>query len=347
MTARPGCHEAGPGPVLWLQTREDSVHLRPELESLRGSRPRISVFRSGGLGDTILLVPALRVLARELPDAALTLVGSSWAHAIQPLLPFPVEVVSFDSSALTPLFNPGTRRDPSGLLAGADAVVVFSPACEGALAANARALGPDRVIERSARPDGADHASVHLARAFLAGPLDRTDLPAPGLVVPPHSRGGGRDWLRNRFGPDARPAAVHPGSGAARKCWPPERFAEVIHRTEEPVLLPAGPADREAAHSVLHHAGSPPRLQVARALAVEQVAALLAECRWFLGNDSGLSHLAAGLDVPTVAVFGPTDPDVWSPRGPVVRVVRPRTHRDWPDPEAVLQALASLRNPDR
>jgi len=55
------------------------------------------------------------------------------------------------------------------------------------------------------------------------------------------------------------------------------------------------------------------------------LAAILSRCRLYVGNDSGVTHLAAAVGVPTVAIFGPTDPDVWAPRGPGVRVVRAAT----------------------
>jgi ADP-heptose:LPS heptosyltransferase len=45
-------------------------------------------------------------------------------------------------------------------------------------------------------------------------------------------------------------------------------------------------------------------------------------CRLFVGNDSGISHMAAALGIPTIAIFGPTDPVLWSPRGNKVVVVR-------------------------
>jgi len=73
------------------------------------------------------------------------------------------------------------------------------------------------------------------------------------------------------------------------------------------------------------------------------VAALIARCACYVGNDSGISHVAAGLGVPTVAVFGPTDPAVWGPHGPTVRVVRRRAAGDaWPSVEAVAGAVAAL-----
>jgi ADP-heptose:LPS heptosyltransferase len=61
---------------------------------------------------------------------------------------------------------------------------------------------------------------------------------------------------------------------------------------------------------------------VAREWPVRVLAAALAEAGLFLGNDSGVSHLAAAVGTPTVALFGPTDPTVWSPIGPRVTVVR-------------------------
>jgi heptosyltransferase-2 len=308
--------------------------------------PRITVFRAGGLGDTILLVPALRVLARELPAAEITLVGSRWAHRLRPLLPLPVEVVSFDSSELTFLFRPGVDEDSSGLLAGADAVVVYTSAARDVLLANARALSAGDVIGWPAHPGRDAHIAVHLARALLDGPVGLAELPLPGLAPPRRLRLWAREWLRTRFAAAVRPGAVHPGSGGRLKCWPAENFTRVIGGWDGPILLLEGPADRESCRGVLEGMPGAARPPVARGLGVAQVAALLAECRWCLGNDSGLSHLAAGLGVPTVAVFGPTDPAVWSPQGGAVRVVAPSPGAGWPAPQRVLCALAGLQAAD-
>jgi len=52
------------------------------------------------------------------------------------------------------------------------------------------------------------------------------------------------------------------------------------------------------------------------------LAAVLSQCSLFIGNDSGITHLAAALGVPTIALFGPTDPYVWGPRGTKVYIAR-------------------------
>ena len=56
-------------------------------------------------------------------------------------------------------------------------------------------------------------------------------------------------------------------------------------------------------------------------LPLPDLAAILGKCTAFLGNDSGITHLAALMGIPTAAIFGPTDPAVWGPRGPGVRII--------------------------
>jgi ADP-heptose:LPS heptosyltransferase len=61
---------------------------------------------------------------------------------------------------------------------------------------------------------------------------------------------------------------------------------------------------------------------LAKGLSLLQLASVMEGCGFFIGNDSGISHIAAALGIPTLVIFGPTDPKVWSPRGKKVFVVR-------------------------
>lgn len=100
-------------------------------------------------------------------------------------------------------------------------------------------------------------------------------------------------------------AVIHPFSGSPRKNWPLDRFrktATIVQR-RMPVCWCAGPEEE------LDGAVRFPDLRgLARWLAAANV---------FIGNDSGISHLAAACGVPVVALFGPTDPRLWAPRGRV------------------------------
>jgi ADP-heptose:LPS heptosyltransferase len=110
---------------------------------------------------------------------------------------------------------------------------------------------------------------------------------------------------------------IHPGSGSAAKNWPAERFAAVARALDAPVRLVVGEADLEVAAAIEARLGR----RLARLAPLEEVASRLAGCRAYLGNDSGISHLAGLCGARTVAVFGPTSPDVWRPIGPDVQVL--------------------------
>jgi ADP-heptose:LPS heptosyltransferase len=109
---------------------------------------------------------------------------------------------------------------------------------------------------------------------------------------------------------------IHPGAGALWKRWPAARFAEVAARLRaegREVALIAGPADDEAVRGVLERITLP----VLRDLPPRILGAVLAHGSLYLGNDSGVSHLAAASGTRTVALFGPTDPVMWAPLGNV------------------------------
>jgi heptosyltransferase-2 len=320
-------------------------HARPieVLASLTATRPapRVMLVRSGGLGDTILLLPALQILRRQLPGVRLTLVGSEWAEALRPLIPFPLTLVRFDAPILAPLFGSMLETDPSGLFAGADAVILYSADSSSPFAQNAtrHCAGPVRTWPIT--PAQGTHAAVHFAQAIAQGAINPDDLPAPRLRPPSGLLPWARGWLDARLGPLSRPVAIHPGSGGRRKCWPARRFATLAARLDRPVLLLEGPADAEPCREFAAQLPLSLRTAHAAGLPIPQAAALLCECRLYVGSDSGVSHLAAALGVPTMAVFGPTDPAVWQPLGDRVALARAMSGAAWPAPDEV--ALVARR----
>lgn len=116
-------------------------------------------------------------------------------------------------------------------------------------------------------------------------------------------------------------AVIHPFSGSPRKNWPLERFRELARRLQArmPVRWCAGPNENWTVQQ-----GSW-RPETVRLENLYELACWLATARIYIGNDSGITHLAAAAGVPVVAIFGPTDPRIWAPRGPNVRVVAPQS----------------------
>jgi hypothetical protein len=106
-------------------------------------------------------------------------------------------------------------------------------------------------------------------------------------------------------------AVIHPFSGSARKNWPLEKFRQLAHGLERNMHVHwcAGPDD-------------PPLPGAVRIDDLYELARWLARARLYIGNDSGITHLAAAAGTPVLALFGPTDPARWAPRGPNVRVLR-------------------------
>ena len=133
---------------------------------------------------------------------------------------------------------------------------------------------------------------------------------------------------------------VHPGSGSPRKNWPAERFAAVVAgllARGVATRLVVGEADTSAARAVERQVGRPlPRIEHPD---LEDLAARLAGCRAYLGNDSGVSHLAGLAGARSVVLFGPTPAAVWRPLGPRVHVMSFSA-----DPAEVLAALEAARN---
>lgn len=111
---------------------------------------------------------------------------------------------------------------------------------------------------------------------------------------------------------------LHPTSRWFFKCWEDERFAKVIRTLAEQghrIVLTAAPAPREMAlvDSLLAQAAHPNIVSLAGQLSLPALAAAIAKAKLFLGVDSLPMHMAAALDVPSVALFGPTHVDIWRP----------------------------------
>lgn len=279
---------------------------------------RILILRGGALGDVILTLPLFRAIRDAWPRAFIELaayapqgrlaVESGLADRLIPLDDAAFAEWFGDEAALSP-----AQRDRIGSF---DLIVCLLHDPDGRLERMLRRVCPGRVIGRS--PLVTDrHASDHfLAVAQTLGippPLSppRLDLPA----VPAST-----DRVI-RLPPGA--VVLHPGSGSAAKNWPLSGFmqlARILDRARPGApLWFLGEAEADTGGR-LEESGN--RFPVLRGLPIVEVARLLAKAGGYIGNDSGITHLAAVTGIPTVALFGPTDPALWAPRGERVAVLR-------------------------
>lgn len=249
--------------------------------------------RRGGLGDTLLMVPVLRALRRRHPERPLHFAGV------------------LDFAVLLPHYGVVDKALSSEDLA------VWSRGAEAAWWRDYDLVVADDATFRTAAP----HATR--VECFDPRPRDRRPLPqqiATQLQLTLR-------WPQDAFlrqGPVAAggPVVLAPGSGGRAKCWPRDRWlalAAPLAERGRGVEVLVGPVETER---------DDPRgwaWPVGVTFVVEAglvaVARRLEGAAAFVGNDSGTTHLAAMLGVPTVALFGPSDPAVFAPLGPRVTVL--------------------------
>jgi ADP-heptose:LPS heptosyltransferase len=129
--------------------------------------------------------------------------------------------------------------------------------------------------------------------------------------------------LAERLLPEGGPLiGLGPTANWTGKVWPPERFSELFQALTagalpgaRPVIF-AGPGAQEAALAAPLLAALPDAIDLSGKLELSQAAACLARCALFIGNDSGLMHLAAAAGAPTLGLFGPTPSAEYGPSGP-------------------------------
>ena len=340
------------------QSRTDSARCGAAL-----AYQRVLVGRPGALGDTLLVTPALARLRQSCPHAQLTYWGNEPAAQLLLQLGLVDRVVSFEHLALAPLFigtagvrDPATASRIGKLLDRPEAAILWlrrSDDVRQALAAldcatvvSTPSLPPGTRTDGTSEP-GAEppHVAAYLAQTLddWLGPRPGSALSWPRLAPTADARAWvSALWQQLGLSYDQPVLALHPGSGSTRKNWPAERFASVaalLAARDVVTLLIEGPADDTAAAQVAALAGA----SVCRAppASLDRIAALLGRCRAYLGNDSGITHLAAFTGTATVAVFGPTDSRVWRPLGPHARLIRAAGQGEsaWPAVAEVAEAV--------
>lgn len=291
---------------------------------------RILVCRGGALGDLMLTLPVFHAVRRRWPTARITFAGYLPHARLVMAAGLADEFLSLDSADTAEWF--GSLRDvPASTLErlGAyDAVVTLLLDDDARFQSLLRLAGVREIYYRS--PIVCEgHASEHLLGVLGTGEstLCLVAMSRGGeLVLPAHALEAGR-LLAERLG--NRVLALHPGSGSPRKNWTLDAFVSVARTVRDsglavPVFI-LGEAESGMAEGLRWKC---PEVAVVRALDVVTLGGLLAHCAAYVGNDSGVTHLAAAVGASVVALFGSTDPARWAPRGPKVRVLGGSPDRD-------------------
>ena len=183
-----------------------------------------------------------------------------------------------------------------------------------------------------------------------AGGFD--DAPDPTLWI-----GAPAEDAARRMIPDGPPVlAIAPGANWVGKRWRPNFFAELAARALSPrgpfangrLAVLGAPDDEEACAPTLARIPAARRIDLVGKTDPQTAGACLMRCSAFVGNDSGLAHIAAAAATPTLALFGPGTETVFRPWGPTARVCRAQiAEKDlnrirWDQPDQVDQLMDSL-----
>jgi len=242
------------------------------------------LIRPGAIGDCILSLPALECLRSEYTEI--------WVRSeAAPLIRFADCVRSIASTGIDRMGLEGIDPPPDLMarMRSFDSIVSWYGSNREEFRTQMNKLElPIRLLDALPPAGGAVHAvDFFLEQAGCGG------VAVPRIQCPP--------------APTKDFAVIHPFSGSPRKNWSLERYRELARRLEMPVRWCAGPEE-----------------QLEDAVRIDnlyELASWLSTARLYIGNDTGITHLAAAVGVPVVAIFGPTDPAVWAPRGDRIRVV--------------------------
>jgi heptosyltransferase III len=275
----------------------------------------ILVMRPGAIGDALLTFPTLFALRTKYGAKRITFVSNASVLPLAQVWKLADEVSDFQHTRWSELFSTAGIRDSAlcELMASTDMAICWLSDPDRLVESNLRQAGVKKIIVAPGRPPGDSFA--HVAE-YLASTVK---IPAKQVrawhpTLPTAPKGG-------------RTIAIHPGSGGERKNWPIASFAETIKtiwQENYSVLLLAGSAEEQKLAYLETHLALPAGLYKPLVNApLLEVAQQLRQCRGYLGNDSSITHLAAMLGVPTVAIFGPgSRVSNWEPLGKHVTIIQ-------------------------
>lgn len=280
---------------------------------------KLLIFHQGALGDFVLTFPALIRLKQhfsridaickpQLGDLAKGLrLVDSW--------------FSQDAARFASLFSDAIDPGVKSLLEAYDEIILFSFSEQLEKAINE--MRSHSVYRIPPRPKNSDktHIVIHLLKSLSGCGLIGED-DEPGSLELPSLYNPTEVFYKT---PHSQRILLHPGAGSSRKMWALSNFLKLEVSLKADKYRPEyviGPAEEFLGTELLDDNGGKRTVHVTEDLSA--LVALMRSADGFIGNDSGVSHLAAFLGLPTVAVFGPSDPEIWRPVGPAVSVLSPQ-----------------------
>jgi ADP-heptose:LPS heptosyltransferase len=272
-------------------------------------------------------LPTFEAIRKYFKNARIDIMGYSSLLEIVNGRFYADTISRFDQADIAHLFTKNSNVPASLInkLSNMDLIISFVSDKEQIMVNNLRAAGAKHVIHYEPFPSEGEYIHIidHFLRCLnLLGVHHSNKIPK--IFLNDEDELFGEKFLNESLvKPDKLLVVMHPGSGSRQKCWPIDRYVELIlwlkKEMDAQILLISGQADTGIVELL--------RVQVrdsivlADQLPLPVLAAIIKRSNLFVGNDSGITHLAAAAGTAAMSIFGPTDPGIWGPRGERVKIL--------------------------
>ena len=299
---------------------------------------KVLIRSANWVGDAVMSLPAIASVRRTLPQAEIFILAKPWVAEIFEKNPVVDRVSIYQSPGIHQGLRGKWRLARQLKKEGFELAILLQNAFEAALISflagiprragyntDARAFILTHPVAMTGKIKRGHQVDYYLEMVGSLG-FQRAHA-VPSLQVSAERQEEARRTLESCGIEESHGlVGISPGAtyGSAKE-WFPERYAELADRIARDsgarILMFGSGGDKEVAAQVRQSARVP-LIDLTGMTTLAQAMALIARCRLFITNDSGLMHAAAALGVPVMAIFGSTDPERTGPRGEVCRVVR-------------------------
>jgi heptosyltransferase-2 len=312
--------------------------------SRKNIHKKILVLRYRFIGDTILTVPFLRNLRRAEPDAYIAWVVAPGTAEVVKGIPYVDELIFWDPVTIH-ADSRGTHRKAGEKLAfirnlraqNFDKVYVlkrsFSSALMGYLCGAKKRIGfategRSFLLTTAVAYRHDQHEVDNFLDVLKADGVAVTDNQLEYWTTPTEEKSVDELLALNGIGPHEPLIALHPFSAIVQRGWHLDNFAslatDLANASYRPLILGAA-NDRGQFSTAANKFGSS-AIDLVGKSSLRVTMALLKRCALFVGNDSGIMHLAAAADIPLVAIFGPQSPVKFGPWNRRATVIYSKFH---------------------
>lgn len=292
------------------------------MENTKSGKKKILIVHQGAIGDLILSIPAIRALQEHFKTHYFCFMGSP--SILEILLGEPVDIFSIQMLGFASLYkdNPDPPESLKKFFRMFEKVIVFGKEGEDCLVRNLKYLGIKEACRIDTFPEDAMHVIDYHCLILSAYNILMKEK-RPRILLREEEIRDAEEFLKNKMDSDESLIFIHPGSGSLKKCWPLPFFKELSEmlrcKYKVKIALIEGPVETSYLEDLRKKFSL--NTMFIKDISLRTLAALLKKGICYIGNDSGISHLSAAVGIPTVVIFGPTNPLVWAPRGENVEII--------------------------